>query len=383
MKKLIVLGSAALLVSCGQPKVKLSGRFAGNDKVSVYLEMVTPAAKRVVDTVVTDAMGNFKFDISLADQQPTQFNLKVKDEFVPLMLSPGEKVYVSSVGGISKTYTVEGSPESELIRRLNSILVQGTLSLDSIANLYSAAENGSEQQKELTARYAKEYAAIKREQIRFITENAGSLAAVYALYQRLPGDETLFNGNTDFVYYRMVCDSTLVTHPTSPYVLALKKSLDEAQANADMVRMLNQELASAEQRGYPDITLPDMYGKMQSLSQLGEGKVVLLDFWSLSSERATVYNAELKDLYAKFAGKGFEIYQVSVDTSRPAWVTAVQNQKLPWISVCDFKGGASPAVRTYNVASVPANFLIDRNGNLAGKDLAGSQLESKLGALLK
>lgn len=110
---------------------------------------------------------------------------------------------------------------------------------------------------------------------------------------------------------------------------------------------------------------------------------MLLDFWSIADENSSFRNAELKELYAKYHDKGFEIYQVSVDTSKPAWIETVQMQKLPWISVCDFKGAASVAVQLYAVSSVPQNFLMDREGNIVARNAYGDNLENELRRLFK
>ena len=109
-----------------------------------------------------------------------------------------------------------------------------------------------------------------------------------------------------------------------------------------------------------------------------EGKVILLHFWSATIGNSNALNADLKDVYQKYHDKGFEIYQVAVDTSKALWVNTVQQQQLPWISVCDFQGSNSPAVGAYNVTALPTNFLIDRSGNIAGKNLSGEQLEQAI-----
>lgn len=79
----------------------------------------------------------------------------------------------------------------------------------------------------------------------------------------------------------------------------------------------------------------------------------------------------------------FEVYQVSLDTSKAAWITAVQEQRLPWISVSDLRGRASAAVGLYNISKLPANFLIDKNGTLVAKDIYGKSLERKLDELTR
>ena len=52
--------------------------------------------------------------------------------------------------------------------------------------------------------------------------------------------------------------------------------------------------------GYPDLELSDIYGKKVRLSSL-TGKVVLLDFWSAELGNSNTLNAELKEVYKKYA----------------------------------------------------------------------------------
>ena len=92
-------------------------------------------------------------------------------------------------------------------------------------------------------------------------------------------------------------------------------------------------------------------------------------------------NADLKEIYARYADKGFEVYQVAIDTSKPLWITSVQEQQLPWASVTDLRGRASSSLALYNVQQLPANFLIDRDGSIVAKNLYGKSLESKLAEL--
>ena len=91
-----------------------------------------------------------------------------------------------------------------------------------------------------------------------------------------------------------------------------------------------------------------------------------------------MFNNDLKELYRKYRNSGLEIYQVSLDEDKTAWASAVKDQQLPWISVCDFQGSNSPAVGAYNITALPSNFLIDRTGNIAGKDLGGEDLEKAI-----
>jgi hypothetical protein len=92
-------------------------------------------------------------------------------------------------------------------------------------------------------------------------------------------------------------------------------------------------------------------------------------------------NLELKNIYKKYKDKGLEIYQVALDQNKSAWITTVQETKLPWISVCDFKGIYSPAARLYNISKVPANYLINEKGEIIGKNMTTEELEKKFASI--
>jgi len=364
---------AAVLVSCGD-KVKVSGRFAGAADQNVYLEVVSPTLKAVVDSTRSDSRGGFSLRAELPDGQPAIYNLVCKEQTIPLLLSPRERVTVNSIYGIGMNYTVKGSPGSDKLRELGLIFFNGQSSLDSLRSLYASKDHQA-QRKDLALEFSRTYYRIKREQIRFIVDNCHSLAAIYALYQRLPNDNNLVDGTNDVIYYSMVADSVATACPDSPYLAALRKQIESSATDS---LSLAQKVKTV---GHPDISLPDMYGKVRPLSALG-GKVVLLLFWSVTGD-APLLNAEMKELYAKYSGKGFDIYQVCVDTRKAPWVDAVQREKLPWTNVCDLKGAQSPAVKVYNITTAPASYVIDRDGDIVGRDLFGAQLEKKLKELIK
>lgn len=43
---------------------------------------------------------------------------------------------------------------------------------------------------------------------------------------------------------------------------------------------------------------------------------MLVDFWSAELGNSNAINAELKEVYAEYADRGFEIYQIGVDVSK-------------------------------------------------------------------
>ena len=373
----VSLTTAFMLCACQSSKVKISGRFVGNDAKDVYLEQVLPLTQSVIDSAVLDKDGNYRFELKGVAKTPSLYNIIYNGERIPLFLAGGEKLSLNSVGSVVRNYTVEGSKESELLRQFYQAFVSGAQRLDNIASQFAKATLSEEDRQALVKEYTAEYYRIRREQLRFIIENKASLAAVYALYQRLPGDTYLFNGDSDVVYYRTVAEAIEQTYPESPYLQSLMGEI----ARMDARISLSSQITEA---GYPDLELSDIYGKKVRLSSLA-GKVVLLDFWSAELGNSNTLNAELKEVYKKYADApvAFEVYQVAIDTSKPLWISAVQEQQLPWVSVSDLRGRASSSLGLYNVQKLPANFLIDKEGNIVGKDIYGKSLEQKLDELTR
>lgn len=377
MKKILTAAAVAavfMICGCKSSTVKISGRLLGLNAKSVYLEQVSSGGEKLIDSVALGEDGTYAFRLNDVSSTPSLYNIVYNGERIPLLLVGGERVTVNSVGSLLRNYTVQGSGESELLRRFNKAYVEGLERMNIILERFSGNSLSSAERDALMKEYTNEYRKAKREQLKFIVENKDKIAAIYALYQRFPGEKFLFSNDGDIIYYRTVADAVEQSCPDSPFLPTLRTEI----ARMDARITLMSQIAEAN---YPDIALPDMYGKEVRLSSLG-GKVILLWFWSAATGNSNALNAELKHTYGKYADKGFEIYQVSVDTSKALWINAVQEQRLDWISVCDLRGERSPFLGTYNVGKLPTNFLIDTNGSIVGKDLYGKELDDKLAELL-
>ena len=387
MKKLLLLSATALVAfSCGQKnKAHISGTFSGISKDTIYLEMLTTKGRTVVDSTVTNQQGNYRFTVSPPMAAPTFYNIVYKQSSIPVIVSPGEKVKVNSLCDLGRNYTVEGSDDSKLLKEFNTMYSNGVRSLDSLANLYSETRPTPDNDARRTAllrEYTQRYVKIKREHIAFIVKNASSMAAVYALYQRLPNDEALFNANDDRVYYRMVADSLADKYPASPHVIALLRDVKTQDDAAALAQQVSRQQAETAGLNHPEITLQDMFGKDHKLSEL-KNKAILLTFWSVTDPKGPAMNNEMKELYKEFSGKGFDIYQVSLDSDKASWILAVQAQKLPWTNVIDPNGFTGLPAMSYNVAATPVNFLIDRRGNITGRNLQGAALRTRVAELTR
>lgn len=369
---------AAFAAACSSGDVaQIDGKFYGASDKMIFLEKLSPSGSTIVDSAKASSNGAFKFKISFTDPAtPSFYNIRMAQSFVPLLVKSGERIDLNSVGNIYNNYTVEGSEGSALLRELNQQTITASQQLDSLFQLYEASTD-PEINQALGRQYGQQYVEFKRNVIRFVMKNAGSLVSIVPLYQPIFGTKFIFDDPQDILYYQIIADSLESRYPNSPYTKSLRQDVQRAVGTAGMLA----DTTALKVSDFPEIAMKDAAGKMQKLSDL-KGKVILLDFTATSDPKLKILNRELIDTYSKFKDRGFEIFQVSLDASRVDWTNYITDNRIPWISVCDFQGAQSPAAMVYNIQKLPANFLIDRQGNIVGRDLHEQTLESNIEKIL-
>lgn len=128
----------------------------------------------------------------------------------------------------------------------------------------------------------------------------------------------------------------------------------------------------------PELAFQNPEGKTLKLSDL-KGKVVLIDFWASWCRPCRMENPNVVKAYNKYHEKGFEIFSVSLDKDKASWVNAIKQDGLVWAyHVSDLLYWQSQAAQIYGVRSIPATFLIGKDGKIIAKNLRGAALEQAL-----
>ncbi|CAM4044961.1 Peroxiredoxin [Pedobacter westerhofensis] len=130
-----------------------------------------------------------------------------------------------------------------------------------------------------------------------------------------------------------------------------------------------------------NFSLADKNGRLCSLAAF-KGKYVLIDFWASWCVPCRKENPNLIKAYQAYQNKGFTIVGLSMDSSKENWLTAVDQDKLPWLQLNDPKSTTGKVANIYGVKSLPANFLVGPDGKIIAKNLRGEAVQKKLKALI-
>lgn len=166
---------------------------------------------------------------------------------------------------------------------------------------------------------------------------------------------------------------------------ALFQSLPKALKATATGRKLNEEVAArfatAVGKPAPQLSLPGLTKKPEPLYLTGG--LTLLNFWASWCAPCRKEHPALKRLMAEYGTKGFSIVSISLDTAPALWQKAVRQEALAWRQLGDGRGWESPAAKEYGIKAIPANFLLDANGVIIGKNLSLDSLEKRLEVLLR
>lgn len=343
---------AIAVASCGSKgrEFKVEGKLEGKVPDKVSLERMDEQGGWIeLQQISVDGDGAFEVS-SDAPEYPQLYRINAGGKYVYLPVDSTETFTLTAKGAdISRGFKLSGSPQADAMTAFEAeaLRVEAYNNTDSVQ-------------------------AFKRRVFdKYLKDAKGSIFSYYVLTRRM-GDGYLVE-YTDPVY-RAVATSFKTYKPDDPHTPLLAERALQGQRK-DNARKGKTRVIEAEQTAMIEVSLPGIDDQPVSLSaKLGHGKPVVVAFGGMSIPDAAVINMELRKLYD--AGVA-DIYQVCVaDADRFEW--AQQAKNLPWTVVYDREGLQSTAAMRYNIASVPAFFIYNAQGELVASTGDVKEVASKL-----
>ncbi len=370
-----------LLLSCSRgEKVEITGFIENADKGMIYLDEQGIGEIRQIDSVRLKKDGSFKLKDRI--ENPTFYNLHTgNQQIIPLLLTPGTSAELQAdMQDFINGYEIYGSEESLYILEMNRTLAVTKRQVDSIRKVLQENPDADEElTRELATSYDEIIEGQRRYSIQFILEHISSMASIYALYQKINDNNFVLNENRDIQLVKITGESLDTIWPGSEHVQALKR--DAANLEENLYSQRWRQVVETVESTFPEIRLPDPNGDTIALSSL-KGKVILLSFWASWDQASVSHNIPLKGIYNAYHSRGLEIYQVSFDNEREAWVNAIQFDELPWVNVSELSYPESSVAHIFNLEELPVVFLIDRKGEIVGKNFNRIDLDRNIQRLL-
>lgn len=376
----VIFVLAVFVVSCSKPVgFTISGKITNAGGKFLYLDELRVASSVPVDSVELKKDGSFKFNGKI--NYPNFYLLRLNEKnFVTLLVDTTEKISVyGDAANFSRDYIVEGSTGSILVQELNSHLTRTKHKLDSIQSRINAFRAWKDYNTQ-RIKWEQELIDIRQNQINystdFVQKHPFSLSSVLALYQKFDDSNYVVQ---DLQSLKVAASALNAIFPKSEHVKALYANTQRliVQEKSNQLR----EYIAQNGANTPNISLPNVNGRTISLSSI-TSKVILIQFWSALNRDSRIQNEALVQLYKKYKSKGLEIYQVSIDTDRNAWLQAIEQDGLSWINVGDMNGSID-AVSQYNISAVPSNYILDNERNIKAKNLMGPALDKAIGTLTR
>ena len=384
-KFLFTLITAVLIMSgCKNNVAEISGilenPIAGK---YIYLDELLPNQLKRIDSVLigSDGKFNFKKDVTT----PSFCILKIdNNNFLTALLDPGDKIVIHAFfDSLGYPSSLTGSKSTELIVEYNRQLRNTINKLSSLNEIYVENIDNPDLYKvmesldSLSQIYLSEINSYTKN---YINENLTSLVSLVTLYQQIAPNVYVLNPMQDFNYFIKV-DSALSKHyPDNELVKSLHEQIIDMATIIESRTSDNEILSNMEA---PDIALPTPQGDIVRLSST-RGSIVLLDFWAAWCAPCRMENPNLVKAYDKYHEKGFQIYQVSLDRTKEAWMQGIKDDNLDrWIHVSDLQYWNSSVVTQYRIEAIPYNCLLDENGRIIATNLRGEALEIKLAEIFQ
>lgn len=325
MKKVFFFLSISILFITGckeQTNFTLKGQL--DDLASDTLLAFYQTPEYYIDTIICE---KGKFEYEIAPDTLTIFSLMLNPfEFIPVYAEKGQTVEIK---GSCTNYSIKGSGENQLMNEIIHLLrntpERSTMNVvDSLINT-----------------------------------NNSSFTNLY-LFERYYGHDYLPNNN----HLKGLIDKQSGIIKDTPFMMDFQAKVNAIfnKSHTPIIHVLNGWDRNGEPIKWN--TSRDNY--------------ILIDFWASWHPQSMIEQDSLVRVIQALKKEKFQIFSVSLDLDKKAWLEASDRDTTQWHQVCDFNGWNNPIVTSQNIQSLPANILLDKNKRIIAHNIRGNELINKV-----
>jgi peroxiredoxin len=356
----------------------VKGVVAGAAGQTLYLENIGLSTNIVVDSIKLKSDGKFLFRHK-RPPYPDFYHLKLKKNLIYFSVDSTETItFTADAHNFATSYTVEGSENSKAMKEITLAQLDAYQEIHKLRDSYgmNLIPDSIYQESSLKA-----ITSYKEVALKYIFGAPASPAAYFALFQQIDG-LSFFDlyDRMDSKAYGAVATSYKMHYPESPRAKQLETFALQSLRVTREERRNALQLNNAKEVSFIDIDLPDINNNQIKLSDVAQGKTVLVNFTAYQTEWSPAFNIKLNELYDSYKDRGFEIYQVSLDNDEHFWKNVASN--IPWTKVRDPHSIYSSIAAIYNVRQLPALFLLNKKGEMVKRIVSIDTIEDDIKASL-
>jgi len=370
MKHSILFITLAVFFCSCKNETLIEGKIKNLPRQTLILEDLSTDKPIFIDSATSAEDGTFT--LSLRNDNEKMYRLSfIKNRYIMLSLEKGDQVEVVADWKDLENYQVSGSQKSAILKNF----IMGTRSSIVSLNTMQMIVDTFKQQGVSDSMQEAAIDALALENVKFmdyIKKFADTTQSVTAALMAVNLINPKFEGPFIKDFYAKI----ETRFPNSTMGKAYKERFDGLSTN-DATPTATESGEAA-----PDFKLKNVDGKEITLSSF-RGQYVLVDFWASWCKPCRAENPVVVEAFKKFKAKNFTVLGVSLDTDKNSWKQAIAKDRLEWTHVSDLVGFGSPVAKLYKVNSIPANILVDPNGNIVARNLRGNNLLTTLQKTLK
>ena len=364
MKKIFYLIVITLFTAActSKPRYVVKGKIDGSDSITFYLQK-------------WDAGKIITFDSAVSKKSSFTIKGGAVDYPQLIQLVAGDTEKRTSFYIENSEITITGSLDS-----LFKAVITGSKTQDEYRSLIDSSELLSESYSKTNIEYQTASQAGNTARIAKLEKQSDSIHTEMTNLQRN------FVRNNPASYVSPSILESLSYEMETVEIESLINAMDTSIAALPQIKTLKERVAImktvAVGKEAPDFIMNDVDGNPVALSSKIGAKLLLVDFWAAWCGPCRQENPSVMKVYNEFNKKGFDIFGVSLDQKKEAWVKAIADDKLTWTHVSDLQYWSNAAAKLYAVNSIPANFLLDETGTIIAKNLGGEALYNKVNEVL-